>query len=417
LDLRDPVGLAPTASHPRVPSSAPAPAPGDPASRLLGAAADDDLSPYLRGLRSAGRVARSRAGWVTARHEVAAGALAAPGLVVADPGTAGAAAGGLPGGLLSPVRWRAVLLRAMSAGAARTLRSDVEGWAEGLVDRLPGGGVDLVDSVVAPLAGMTAGELLGLPSAEWPGIQSWVEDLVPAAGASRDHVGTGHTVRRRLHDHVAWRRAVPGDAVFDDVLADRGPDGDGLTRQEAGEAALSLLLGGYLTTHAVVAGTLRVLLRRPDQVEVLLARPGWWEAAVDEAVRWDPPVPVVVVRAPAVAGELGADTPVAPEIALAPGERLVVSVAGANRDPEAFDDPDEVDVLRAGRAGASRPVLPDDTGPDRATAGVARAMAAALVRRLVGRYPNARAVTPAGRVWRAGLRDVALLPVRLGRRA
>ncbi|MGF1646494.1 MAG: cytochrome P450 [Kineosporiaceae bacterium] len=415
LDLRGPVEFAPAGSPPPLP--APSPPTGDPASRLLGAGAGDDLSPYLRGLRAGGRVARSRAGWVTARHEVAVGALAAHGLVVADPGTAGGAAGGLPAGLLSPLRWRAALVRAMSGGAAATFRVDVEGWAEGLVDRLPATGVDLVESVVAPLAGMTAGELLGLPSAEWPGIQSWVEDLVPTAGAPPEHVGTGHTVRRRLHDHVESRRVVPGHAVLDDVLAGRGPDGEALTRQEAGAAGLSLLLGGYLTTHAVVAGTLRVLLRRPDQVEVLLARPGGWGTAVDEAMRWDPPVPVVVVRAPAVAGEPGAEVTVAPGVTLVPGERLVVSVAGANRDPEAFDDSDDVDVLRGRGPGARRPVLPDDTGPDRVSAGLARAVAAALVRRLFERHPNARAVAPAGRVWRAGLRDIDHLPVRLGSRA
>lgn len=396
---------------------APSPPSGDPASRLLGAAAPDDLTPYLRGLRTAGRVARSRAGWVTARHEVAAAALAAPGLLVADPGGAGAAAGGLPSGPLSPLRWRAVLVRAMSGRAARALQVDVEGWVEGLVDGLPTGTTDLVESLVAPLAGMTAGELVGLPSAEWPGVQSWVEDLVPAAGSVPPHVGTGHLVRRRLHDLVESRRALPCHAVLDDLLADRGPDGDGLTRQEAGAATLSLLLGGYLTTHAVVAGTLRVLLRRPDQVEVLLARPGSWRAAVDEAVRWDPPVPVVVVRVPAVAGEPGAEVTVAPDVVLASGERLVVSVAGANRDPDAFEDPDDVDVARAGRPGAPRAVLPDDTGPDRATAGLARTVAAALVQRLVERYPQVRAVAPAGRVWRAGLRDVDRLPVRLGRPA
>ncbi|MGF1662604.1 MAG: hypothetical protein ACFCVG_09060, partial [Kineosporiaceae bacterium] len=99
LDLREPVAPRPASARPPVP--APSPATGDPASRLLGAAAHDDLSSYLRSLRTAGRVARSRTGWVTARHEVAAGALAAPGLVVADPGTAGAAAGGLPSGPLS----------------------------------------------------------------------------------------------------------------------------------------------------------------------------------------------------------------------------------------------------------------------------------------------------------------------------
>ncbi|MGF1663352.1 MAG: cytochrome P450, partial [Kineosporiaceae bacterium] len=320
-------------------------------------------------------------------------------------------------GPLSPDRWRGAVVRAMAGRSAAALPTDVDAWVEGLVGRLPVGGVDLVESVVAPLAGMTAGELVGLPSAEWPAVQSWVEDLVPVSGAAPPHVGTGHTVRRRLHDLVESRRAAGGPAVLDDLLADQGPDGDGLTRQEAGSAALSLLLGGYLTTHAVVAGALRVLLRHPDQVEVLLARPGRWRSAVDEAVRWDPPVPVVVVRVPAVAGEPGTEVPVAPGLVLAPGERLVVSVAGANRDPDAFEDPDQVDVARGDRPGAPRPVLPDDTGADRAAAGLARTVAAAVVRRLVERDPHVRALAPAGRRWRAGLRDVDRLPVRVGRRA
>jgi hypothetical protein len=201
------------------------------------------------------------------------------------------------------------------------------------------------------------------------------------------------------------RRAVPGDAVLDDVLRE-GTGGEGLTRHEAGAAALALLLGGYVTTHAVVGAALVTVVSRPEQVEVLLARPGLWRAAVDEAMRADPPVPVVALRAPTGTSVAGFE--------VAAGERLVVSVAGANRDPDAFPEPDTVDV---GRGPSPAPIGPERTGVDRASAGLARSVAEIALSHLMTRHPNIRLVDPPERMWRAGLRDVRRLDVRPGQPA
>lgn len=411
LDVRRPT--LPSASR-RVGVPAPSPASGDPASRLIGAAPDSDLGAYLRELRLSGPMVRSRSGWVTARHDVASAALAHEGLTVepvvaADAGRGVGAGGGLPPGVgpgsAGEVPWARPLGAALAAPEVTGLEVDVEGWVDGLMEEFPAGRVDLVEALAEPLAGMVAGELLGLPSAEWPSLQPWVEDLVPWVGARRETVGGSHAVRRYLHDHVVARRAEPGGAVLDALLRE-GSDGDGLTRHEAGGAAVALLIGGYVTTHAVVGASLAALLGTPQQVELLLARPGSWSGAVDEAMRVDPPVPVVVLRA--------RDRTVVAGLEVSAGETLVVSVAGANRDPDAFPDPDAVDVVRRP---VVAPIGPESTGPDRATAGFARRVAEAAVARLVQRHPNVRLAEAPERMWRAGLRDVRRLTVRPGGRA
>lgn len=412
LDVRKPAAASLPRRLPRFPG--PSPATGDPAARLLAAAPTADLGPSLRELRLAGPVVRCRSGWVTARFDVASAALAHEDLAVDVAGAPDGGPGGGPGGGLPPAvtpvppaeaPWAAPLRAALAGPTVAGLGVDVGGWVDGLVEELPAGRVDLVEAFVAPLAGMVAGELVGLPSADWPALQSWVEDLVPEVGGRPETVGAAHRVRRHLHDHLVARRAVPGDAVLDDVLQE-GTGGEGLTRHEAGAAALSLLLGGYVTTHAVVGAALVTLLGRPEQVEVLLARPGLWRAGVDEAMRTDPPVPVVALRARTATSVAGLE--------IDAGERLVVSVAGANRDPDAFAEPDTVEV---GRGSSPVPIGPERTGPDRATAGLARAVAEIALSRLMARHPNIRLGDAPERMWRAGLRDVRRLDVRPGQPA
>jgi hypothetical protein len=406
----------------------PPPEGGDPAVRIVHAGPEDDLTGYLHQLRRRGPLLRSRTGWVSAHYDVATAVLADEMAFWPDPGTErpldgssllapqGAtrtdAADDLPGLMFDGrPRWHSLLVGALSPTVVDTLRIDVTGWADGLVDRFQGAArLDLVDEFVAPLAGMTVGELLGVPSEDWPELQQWIEDLVPIDGTAhhRDAVRARHAVRRYLHDLLVRRRDErhdPADAAVDHLLVD-GDDGTGLTQHEIGAAALALLLAGYGMVHAVVAATLHALLRHPDQVEVLLARHGSWPDAVSEASRWDPVVPLVtrrVRRSGILAG-----------VEIASGDLITLSLAGANRDPEVFADPDILDVARRGRSrhvgfgGGTRGLV---------GTGIASLVAEAAARRLFERHPNARLAAEPRRCWRAGIRDVLVLPARPGRPA
>jgi cytochrome P450 len=99
-----------------------------------------------------------------------------------------------------------------------------------------------------------------------------------------------------------------------------------------------LLFGGIETTEGMIANAIVHLLSHPDQLAAVRAEPELLANAIEESLRLEPAAAVIdryATRAVELAG-----API--------GERelVVISIAGANRDPSVFPDPDRFDVRR-----------------------------------------------------------------------
>jgi cytochrome P450 len=105
-----------------------------------------------------------------------------------------------------------------------------------------------------------------------------------------------------------------------------------------------LLFGGIETTEGMIANTLLHLLERPDALAAVRADSSRLDAAIEESLRLEPAAAVVDRYATADADLAGAR--------IASGELVRVSIAGANRDPAVFSDPDGFDPGRFDRGGA-----------------------------------------------------------------
>ncbi len=136
--------------------------------------------------------------------------------------------------------------------------------------------------------------------------------------------------------------AAPGSAS---LLAEvTGP----LTEEEAVSNAAVLLFGGIETTEGMIANALWHLLSSPAELGLVLTDRGLVPAAVEESLRLEPAA-AVVDRYATRDARLGA-------AAVKAGDQVTVSLAGANRDPAVFGDPDVFDVRRP---------PPDATWPSR----------------------------------------------------
>jgi cytochrome P450 len=100
-----------------------------------------------------------------------------------------------------------------------------------------------------------------------------------------------------------------------------------------------LLIAGQETAVYVIANGLRALLSHPDQWRALCADPGLAAAAVEEVVRFDGPVEIAPPRYALEPVQLGGGT-------IPASERVGLALLGANRDPAAFERPDEFDIAR-----------------------------------------------------------------------
>ena len=225
----------------------------------------------------------------------------------------------------------------------------------------PDGAAELRRTVAGPLAVAVMAEVLGLGRIDPARILAWYDGIVSAVQAE----AAGAAVRLRplarrgsprpLARHPAGTAAF-GElaASLHEVIARPGTAAllaeaavaraDGAIRAALSEAevisnAAVLMFGGIETTEGMIANALLHLLSSPAQLALVLADPGLVPAAIEESLRLEPAA-AVVDRYATAGTRLG-------EAWIHPGDQVTVSIAGANRDPAIFGDPDVFDLRRA----------------------------------------------------------------------
>jgi unspecific monooxygenase len=237
-------------------------------------------------------------------------------------------------------RLRKLLLPPFAARAVAARRGRVGALVDQLLDRA-GERFDLVDGLAGELPIRLVADLLGLPRADCPMLKRGIGALIdastmfptPAALAASDEAnGFFRDYFRRL----AGRPDGPGGGLLGQLAA--AHRGGALTARELSANATLLLFAGHETTTNSLGNAVLALLEHPAQLAALRRDPALLPAAVDELLRFDSPVQTTIrwTRAPV---EL-------PTGRLA-GRRFVeVALAAANRDPGAFDRPDQLRLDR-----------------------------------------------------------------------
>jgi cytochrome P450 len=206
---------------------------------------------------------------------------------------------------------------------------------------------------------------------------------------------------------VEAKQARPTDDLVSALIG--AGDGDvRLDRQELLSTIFQLIVAGHDTTTSLIGNGVVALLRHPDQLAALDADPERLPAAIEELLRYDPPVPHATFRFAREPIEIAGVT-------IPPGDQVIISLAAANRDGTRFPRAEELDLRR------------DD--PRHLAFGhgihfclgapLARMEALVAFRSLLGRFPDLRlAVDPSELRWGHGdglvLRGLTALPVVLG---
>jgi cytochrome P450 len=203
----------------------------------------------------------------------------------------------------------------------------------------PRGAAELRRALAGPLAVAVMAETLGLGGVEPARVLGWYDGIVAAvqAEAARpgavDPAGTAAfaELAASLHEVIAGAGSLLAEVT--------GP----LTEAEVISNAAVLMFGGIETTEGMIANALLHLLSSPAQLGLVLANRGLVPAAIEESLRLEPAAAVVDRYATAGIRLGGA--------VIRASDQVTVSIAGANRDPATFGDPDSFDVRRpnAGR--------------------------------------------------------------------
>ncbi|WP_344946340.1 cytochrome P450, partial [Actinomadura miaoliensis] len=214
----------------------------------------------------------------------------------------------------------------------------VEAETARLVDGMaPAGRAELRGDLAGPLAVAVVAEALGLDGVDAATVRSWYGafvDAVSAITAGQEPPGRARDARDRLRAAVEDALAANGS-----LLAEAARHEAGLTTAEVVANAAVLMFGGIDTTEGMIVNAVRHLLGDPGGLALVRDDPGLLEAAIEESLRLEPSASVVDRYATRDVRLAGAD--------VRQGDLVRVSIAGANRDPSVFTDPDRFDVRRA----------------------------------------------------------------------
>ncbi len=349
------------------------------------AALDEDPHPLLATLREREPVSWVPAleGWLVTRYALVLSAMRTPqSFTVDDPRFSTARIIG-PSMLSRDgeehARHRAPFVAPFRAGAVGSRFGDaVRHEATALIDRVQARGrAELRREFAGPLAAATVARALGISTAEVPALLGFYDEIVAAVTAISAGRGPGRAGSSAFAELRTRLEQVLDGEPHDSLLA-AASDGSTLTRPELASNAAVLLFGGIETTEGMIANAMLALLR--DVVAAATAAdPALLAGAIEESLRLEPAAAVVDRYATADV-TLGG-------VAIAQGDLVRLSIAGANRDPAVFDEPDRFDSRRAN----ARRHLAFAHGPH-VCVGVhlARLEARTAVRELFARLPNLR---------------------------
>ncbi|RMB77586.1 cytochrome P450 [Rhodococcus sp. SBT000017] len=324
----------------------------------------------------------------------------------------------LPPSLLSVeppdhTRYRKLVSSVFTARAVKKMRDQVQETADALLDELSDGSpvVDIVDRYCARLPVAVIGRILGVPEEDNQRVLEFGEMAAPSLDIGLSWSQFKQVERGLigfdawLSQHIAGLRRNPGDDLMSQLIAAED-EGIGLNDEELRATAGLVLAAGFETTVNLLGSGIQLLLDHPDQLAVLQQDPSHWPTAVDEMLRMESPVQLTARMAKRDVEVEG--------VTVHEGKLVVLVLAGANRDPLVFEDPNRFDVTRA-NAGKHLSF----SGGRHYCLGAALAKAESEVglKTLFDRFPHLRTAGEGTRRNTRVLHGWATLPVDLGQPA
>ena len=240
-------------------------------------------------------------------------------------------------------RLRRLALPAFSPKAVAGYSDRIERTAGDLLDAASAAGrFDLVSGFAAALPIAVITDLLGIPdsrSADFARYGMLIGSALGGISSVRHalQLQAARTELRQLFRHLfELRRREPRDDIISRLVA-AGPDQ--IKPAEMVPMCNLLLVAGFETTVNLISNAVLALLAHPAQWQALCADPGGLAPrAVEEVLRWDPPVQRtgrVALESLELAGQ-----------PVRKGQRVTTLIGAANRDPEVYDHPDTFDITR-----------------------------------------------------------------------
>jgi cytochrome P450 len=280
-------------------------------------------------------------------------------------------------------RLRKLVGKAFTTRRIEQMRLKVRGLADRLIDEMieHGSPADVVEHFARVLPVTVICDLLGVPVADRHVFGGWTAGLVDDDTAKGDVLfEIGVELDNYVAGLVAQRRREPTDDLLGALVYARD-SGDKLTETElVSLAGAGLLTGGVETVASALPGFLYTLLTQPEKLAQLRSTPDLMPQAVEELLRYVPINTAAMFARYALEDVWFGDTLVRA------GDPVLPALHSANRDPDVFDDPEEIDLTRE-----TNPHLAFGHGPHHCIGGMlARLELRESLTALLERFPDLR---------------------------
>lgn len=244
-------------------------------------------------------------------------------------------------------RLRHLVNGGFTKGTVERLRPGVHAHVHRLIDEYePKRQMDLVHDFAYPIPLAMICELIGVPLSDTPLIEEWSRQVIesvdegrvmtPEFEARRDGAMRGFS--EYFQALIEARRAAPREDLISRLVEVQKTAHD-LEDIDIVATAILLFQAGHDTTASLIAKGMLALLKHPDQLEKLRARPDLIGNATEELLRFDTSVQLSINYAVADVAYHGRT--------IRDGDPVIILRGAANRDPERFPDPDRLDIERA----------------------------------------------------------------------
>ena len=253
-------------------------------------------------------------------------------------------------------RLRGLINKAFTARVVEQMRGRIEAIVDELLEVIePKGRMDVIADFAFPLPAIVTAHVVGMPPEDRHQFKTWSDDIATFSATNRLTVEVAERAQRSLLatrsyllDIAAQRCKQPRDDLISRLVCPEGDaanrvtlDDFGSKRPSEGEllsTCVTFLVGGHETTTALISSGLLALLQHPDQLQRLRDDPTAMESAIEEFLRYDSPnqrINRLVKEDFEIEGR-----------PIQCGQRVMLLLGSANRDPDQFPNPDQIDIRR-----------------------------------------------------------------------
>jgi cytochrome P450 len=243
-------------------------------------------------------------------------------------------------------RVRTLVQTAFAPSTIRALEPHINEITQALLTNINRGSQgDLIAQLAFPLPVTVIAELMGIPPSDRDRFKLWSTTITSSLRGSvcPYRAFKSFQASRELRDYllkiVHLKRTKPANDLLSTLAHLQSQEEGRLSEKELLANSVLILIAGHETTVNLIGNGMYHLLRNPDQKKLLMDRPQLIDSAIEEFLRFDPPVQVVR-RVAYKECKIGGQT-------IRPEDAVTVLIGACNRDPRVFDRGDQLDIERA----------------------------------------------------------------------